>query len=655
MQNIFTARTLEECLQLASQKLNLEKQEIDYEILEERQGLFIKKVTISVKPLKNNKKNNEENIEIENKQENSENIDGTVMIKKGKIVVKNPIKKGKAASIIPNNNVTVLVDGVEVINKKEVYEDNVIEVLFEENTAQRVLNIETSNSGMEAYVTVKYIPENIYELNDTEEKHKLKITPVLKEQKYPKPYTIDEIKEIFLSKGIKVGIIKESLYKLTQLKDVEELLVAKGIKPINGVDDKININFETNSAKKFKEDKNGNVDYKSIGIVKEVKVGEVLATIEKGIEGKDGIDIRGVVKKHVPGKKVKLKIGQGCKFKDANTVVSTIEGKPSLKGGVICVNKVHHIEKDVDITTGNVDFVGDVLIYGNVKEGMKVNSGQNLTVNRNVEHAKIYSKQDMDILGNVINSELYAGGNNISKLKKLNILEKLNSGINELISTVEHIKKFNLLGKKVRDGEILKVLLENKFKYIDALCVEFSETLIETDNDEEKLLSNFINKKLIGVGPLSIKNVKELHLLTIRIKKAIDYIKNSLSMPVTMSVSYCQDSILKSSGNIVITGKGEYVSEIISHENVEFIASGSIARGGTIKAEKEIKCKEVGSEGGVSTKLIVGPKGHIWVDVAYQNTRFIVGEQEYVLETPSKEIHAYLGDNGEITVDKFVL
>ena len=123
MQNIFTARTLEECLQLASQKLNLEKQEIDYEILEERQGLFIKKVTISVKPLKNNKKNNEENIEIENKQENSENIDGTVMIKKGKIVVKNPIKKGKAASIIPNNNVTVLVDGVEVINKKEVYED----------------------------------------------------------------------------------------------------------------------------------------------------------------------------------------------------------------------------------------------------------------------------------------------------------------------------------------------------------------------------------------------------------------------------------------------------------------------------------------------------------------------------------------------------
>nr|WP_275936027.1 FapA family protein [Clostridium haemolyticum] len=336
-------------------------------------------------------------------------------------------------------------------------------------------------------------------------------------------------------------------------------------------------------------------------------------------------------------------------------MVSTIEGKPTFKGGVIAVHAVHNVKKDVDITTGNIDFVGDVVVFGSVKEGMIVECGQNLIVNKNIEHAKLYSKRDMIVRGNVINSNLYAGGEEILKRNKLKILKKLNNGLLQLISTVDHIKKFNVLGKKVRDGEIIKVLMENKFNYINNLCSEFNELLLQGKMEEEKIVSDCINKNLMGIQPLNIKEVNELNLVVIKVKRAILAIEATLSVPVTMNISYCQDSILECSGNVVVTGKGEYVSEIISHGSVEFISSGSLARGGVIKAKKEIRCKEVGSEGGVSTKLIVESKGHIWVDVAYQNTRFIVGEKEYILEIPSKEIHAYLADDGELVVDKFVL
>ena len=40
---------------------------------------------------------------------------------------------------------------------------------------------------------------------------------------------------------------------------------------------------------------------------------------------------------------------------------------------------------------------------------------------------------------------------------------------------------------------------------------------------------------------------------------------------------------------------------------------------------------------------------------AYYNTKFIVGEKEYLLEEPSRNIHAYLDSDRELVVDKFKL
>lgn len=663
IQNTFTARTLNKCLNLASQKLDIEVNNIKYEIIEQKKGIFRKKVTILVNEselTQEEKKKKYSKVKIDNSENNlKKNIDGSIQVRNGSIIIKDPEEYGRPATISSSDKVRILVDGIEIEGKKEVYEINVVDMSFVESKAERVINITSTPDLMEAYASVKYTPEDVYELKDTEEQKDLKIDVILKEQKYPVPYTIDDIKKKLISHGIKVGLIEENLKKLTEINSIEDkeekILIAKGIAPIDSTDDKVHIKFDTNDEKKFKKDKNGNIDYKSIGRIEEVKEGEVLAIIETGSEGKDGIDVKGGIKKHIPRKEVLLNVGQGCEFQDENTVVATIEGKPSLSGGEICVTKVHCIEKNVDIATGNIDFTGDIVVYGTVTEGMEVNCGHNLTINKNVESAKLYSKQDIDVIGNVINSEIYAGGKGILKLNKLNILKKLSVGIPQLITTIQHVKKFNLLGKSVRDREIVKVLLENKFKYLNDICKQFIELIKDDNSDEEKLLARYINEKLLGCAPLNIKVYQELNTIVSTINKVNLLINSANYIAGNMSVSYCQDSILKCSGDIVITGKGEYISNIISYGNVEFASTGSIARGGIIKAENEIKCKVVGSKGGVSTKLIVGAKGHIWVDKAYQNTRFIVGEKEYILEIPSKDIHVYLSESGELIVDKFVL
>jgi hypothetical protein len=104
----------------------------------------------------------------------------------------------------------------------------------------------------------------------------------------------------------------------------------------------------------------------------------------------------------------------------------------------------------------------------------------------------------------------------------------------------------------------------------------------------------------------------------------------------------------------VITGKGEYISDITANESIEFLQDRSVARGGTLKAKKEIKCKIVGSMAGVSTVLHVEDEGHIWADIAYHNTVIKVGKKKLMLDSPSKNLHAYLNE-GNIIVDKFLL
>ncbi|HGG0417936.1 TPA: flagellar assembly protein A [Clostridium sporogenes] len=673
---IYSCSTLDKCINKACKELGVKEEELNYEIIEEKQGFFMKKTTILVNAeeklmnmkedkvsiedsLEENIEHNDEKIEIEKESIAEERIaanDGKVKIVKNQVIVTNPKEGGKPAAIAPGDNVTILVDGDRIKSRKEVFEENKIEVIFEEVKAHRELNVKTDQNNMEAYISVIYKPEIKYGSKDIEDKNYLILNSCKIEEKDPPYYTEAEIIEALKKMGIVYGIVKENLEQCTKNNCIE-LLIAKGKETINEEDESIKIKFTTdNQELKLTEDKTGNVDFKSIGSIESVKPGEVLAVRKKGKEGQDGIDIKGIVKKHKQGKKIILKPGQGTVLRDEDTIEAAMEGKPCVKSNIFYVYQVHEVKGDVDISTGNITFVGDVVVQGSVKEGMKVEAGNSVEIKKHVERSEIISKSNLNIDGNIINSDIYGGGEDTLKVMVLNKLEKLKDILIELISAVEEIKRFNLLGEGKKDGEIIKILIENKFRSLTKICIAIMANINACrSDDEEDELVGIIRKKLIGLGPVHIKNYRELEQIVNLIEEKMKMCKDGLSLPVNVNISYCQDSKIQSTGDIYITGKGEYISKLTSNNNVYFTKDGSVARGGHITAKNEIRCKEVGSEAGVITKLQILQKGDIYVDVAYQNTVFIIGDREYLLETPSKDIHAYLDKKGEITVEKFVL
>ena len=502
----------------------------------------------------------------------------------------------------------------------------------------RQLKIYTSQDKMNAYITIKYLEE------------------VLKDDITSALYTASDIRSELDKAGIIFGVIDIALESYG-LKDCLNQLIATGQNCINAVDDKITINFST--TKSFDDlllEDNGNIDFKSIGSIEPVRCGDVIASYIKGSQGLDGSDVFGHKIKHKERKILKLKAASGCQVIDGNKVVASIDGKLSIKDGTFNVYKVHEIRGDVDMKSGNIKFIGDIIIYGGVKENMSVDCGSFLKIYKDIERAEVKSQNDIEIKGNVITSNITGGGEDVTRLNGITDLESIKGVIKNIIIAFKQVREFDLLPKDTRDGEIIKILIENKFKNLTRLCIRTIAFLNmqKLAEDEEALVTVF-REKLIFFGPINIQHYKELNKVIYLIDEKLKYLKELGAHPVEVKFSYCQDSKIESTGNIILTGKGEYVSEIISSDGVYFTNIKSATRGGSITSKNVIKCASVGSPASVPTILKVESSGHIWIDKAFQNTKIIVGTKEYIFKEPGRNIHAFIGSEQQLVVEQLKL
>lgn len=518
-------------------------------------------------------------------------------------------------------------------NNNETYNND-----FKNPVPCRNLSIKTSRDKMEAYITISYTP-----LGDL----------------WPPLYKINEIKDELDKAGISYGIITKNLNKCLEKEESQNLLIAEGKKAVDGEDDYLDIKFDIDTdIKKLNVDSRGRVDFKSIGSVNAVCKGDVLALKIQGSEGEDGRDVTGKILKHKPRNKLVLKASHGCELINENTVAASIEGKPCIINSTFYVYKVHEIHGDVDLKTGNIMFIGDIVVRGSVTEGMKVLSGNSISIFQHVERAEVKGKGDIIIKGNVLGSKVAAGGEDIEKLKELDELTPMENDLKHMITAIEEIKKFNLLGYNTSDGQIIKVLIENKYKSLAKHCLRILSYIIKEKNEgilEGNKLLGLIKDKLLGMAPLNIKHYSELFEILENISCRIKKLKSSLALAVNVKAAYIQDSSIFSSGDIIISGKGAYVSSLTAQNNIYFTAEKSVVRGGNIKCQQEIKCKIVGSPGGVTSKLTVGECGHIWIDTAYENTLLNIGEREFILDYASKNVHVYINDKSDLVVDRLRL
>lgn len=176
------------------------------------------------------------------------------------------------------------------------------------------------------------------------------------------------------------------------------VLVARGQRPVNGEDARMQYLFETDRSKLHLEEKNGRIDYKELHLVQNVVEGQVLA---KKVPAKQGVAGRTVTGKVLParnGKDLALPLGKNVHAGDDGlTVIADVNGEATFIGGKINVETVYSINGDVDLKSGNQFFLGTIIVNGSVQDGFSVKATGNIEIRGNVGRAELSAEGDIII------------------------------------------------------------------------------------------------------------------------------------------------------------------------------------------------------------------------------------------------------------------
>lgn len=258
-----------------------------------------------------------------------------------------------------------------------------------------IIKVDVSQNKMEAYINVE-IPENCREVTKED------ITKALEES------------------GVKYQIDNAEIDRRVETQSfINEFQCSKGLEPKDGIDGSLQYLFEKEPVLKPKVNKDGSTDYHEMGLVQNVEKGQVLCTRVLPKPGEDGTNVFGDVVPFKPGKEFKFESGKNTEIsEDELQLVSSVNGHVEYKNRKVEVNDTFTVRGDVDTSTGDIVFCGNVVVMGDVCEGFKIHAEKDVTINGMVEGATIWAKGDVKITQgmNGMNSGfIYCGGNVTSK------------------------------------------------------------------------------------------------------------------------------------------------------------------------------------------------------------------------------------------------
>ena len=215
---------------------------------------------------------------------------------------------------------------------------------------------------------------------------------------YPPQYggkqiTYDKILEAIKEANVVAGINEKYLESLKNRPIYNiDFKIAQGKYAEKGEDGFITYHFDTSRDLLPKDRGDGTVDFKELGYVTNVNEGDLLCEIVPGKDGVDGYNVCGVVLPSFPGKTPAAPNGKNTRLsQDSLKVFATVSGQIQFHNNVVSVDEVLTIREDVGPATGNINFVGSVTVYGDVREGFEINASGNVTIRGMVEGANITS------------------------------------------------------------------------------------------------------------------------------------------------------------------------------------------------------------------------------------------------------------------------
>jgi len=362
---------------------------------------------------------------------------------------------------------------------------------------------------------------------------------------------VQDVMQALKSNGVVFGFKEQVIEKaLDEEVYSTPVVVAEGKAAVPGRDGYIDYKVRIDKKVEFKEDETGRVDFMDRDLVENVVQGQVLAELMPAQRGQEGRDLFNKITPAKNGNPVTIRPGPGTMLSDdGKKLLAEKNGQVLYRGGILSVHDIFTVNGDVGIGTGNITFLGSIIVTGSIEDNMHVKAAGSIEVAGTIQKAyveaegeiivrqgiigrdnaqvestagAVYGKflqnaiclADADVVmgENIMHSKVYAGGNVICNGKRAQLVggeiicggvvrvkslgamaatpTKIIAGVNpramQQMKQIAQIEK--QLKEKLETTEInLKTLQQQKAAAPDAFSEAKEEQLVKTLAFKEKL------------------------------------------------------------------------------------------------------------------------------------------------------------------------
>lgn len=207
-----------------------------------------------------------------------------------------------------------------------------------------------------------------------------------------------EIYQFIMSYDIKFGIMKDVIKELAENPVYDKLfVVARGEKAKHGINGYVEYRFDTSKERKIENEEYARIDFKSSHNIANVHEGDIIAVYHEPTKGVEGHTVHNRILKAYDGKETQIQAGENVELTpDKMQAVSKIDGQALLQEGTLSVLPVYYVNGSLSIKTGgNIDFIGSVVINGDVEDGYIVKASKDIQVHGSIGKSEVISGGDV--------------------------------------------------------------------------------------------------------------------------------------------------------------------------------------------------------------------------------------------------------------------
>ncbi len=426
------------------------------------------------------------------------------------------------------------------------------------------------------------------------------------------PVTIEAIVQALYTKGVVFGMKEDKIRELvTRPVYHQQVLVAEGIPAVNGKNGEIKFLIDVKKDRKPTIMEDGTVNYKDMDLIENITKGQKLAVLVPPVPGKHGKNLVGIDIKAIDGRPAIFPKGKNVVLSaDGQELYADIDGQLMYADGKISVFATHEVMADVDNSTGNIKFIGNVIVRGNVLSGFEIEAGGNI-----------------EVIGVAEGAILKAGGNIILK-----------RGMHG-----------NGKGVLIAGGDIIAKYIESA--NVEARCDIRAEAIMHCDVKCGNKLELGGKKGLLVGGTARVGNLVELKYLGSQMSTAtvlevgVDpHLRERLKFLKT-DFPNMEDGLLKATQAITLLNRLKNSSEL-SMEKREILAKSTRA-----KFFYENKLQEYKRElSEIEEKLQQGANGRVKIyGSVYQGVRVAIGNSLLYIKQETQYCTLY-SDGADVRV-----